>query len=109
LSIDTAVPCGLLVNELISNSLEHAFPNGRNGEIRVDLCRVEEDRFVLTVSDNGIGFVPDPEAVETETLGLQLVYTLTNQIDGTVQYHSQDGTTVRVTFSELAYKQQAQP
>jgi two-component sensor histidine kinase len=109
LSIDTAVPCGLLVNELISNSLEHAFPNGRKGEIRVDFRRAEEDRFLLTVSDNGVGFVPDLEADETETLGLQLVYTLTNQLEGIVEYEGQEGTSVRVEFSELAYKEQAQP
>ncbi len=96
------------MNELISNSLEHAFPNGRNGEIHVDFRQAEGDKFVLTVSDNGIGFVPDPETTETETLGLQLVYTLTNQLEGTVQYESEDGTTVKVVFSELAYRQQAQ-
>lgn len=56
LSIDTAIPCGLIINELVTNSLKHAFPSNKTGEIRIDLCSSPNNKFLLIVSDNGIGF-----------------------------------------------------
>ncbi len=71
LSVDEAIPCGLIINELISNSLKHAFPDDRGGEITVK-CRIREDGWIsLTVSDNGIGLPPGLDVGNTETLGLQ--------------------------------------
>jgi two-component sensor histidine kinase len=108
LRVDTAVPCGLLMNELISNSLQHAFPDGRSGEICVGIHQVEKERYMLTVRDNGVGFAPDLVLNGTGTLGLQLVDTLVDQLEGTIEYDHSDGTTITVVFAELAYVQKAQ-
>jgi PAS domain S-box-containing protein len=84
LSIENAVPCGLILNELLSNCLKHAFPNGRGGEIRVQIGHTPE-RLILNVADNGIGLPKDLNIETTETLGLQLVRTLTRQLSGELQ------------------------
>jgi two-component system, sensor histidine kinase PdtaS len=84
LSIENAVPCGLILNELISNCLKHAFPNGRSGEIRVKVGHTPE-RLTLTVADNGVGLPTDLNIETTETLGLQLIRTLTRQLSGELQ------------------------
>jgi PAS domain S-box-containing protein len=105
LGLDTALPCGLIVNELVSNSLKHAFPDGRQGEIQIDM-RSFDGRFVLTVSDNGIGFPKSLDFRQTESLGLQLVNWLTRQLEGSVELDDQwNGTRFRFEFSELDYKQ----
>ncbi len=82
-SMDQATPCGLLVNELISNSLKHGFPNGRSGEIQVEL-RLESDptNLYLCVSDNGVGLPADFAPEKLSSLGLQLAYALAQQIGG---------------------------
>lgn len=82
-SMDQATPCGLLVNELISNSLKHGFPNGRSGEIQVEL-RLEPDtaHLYLCVSDNGVGLPADFAPERLSSLGLQLAYALAQQIGG---------------------------
>ena len=81
LSIDTAIYCGLIVNELVSNSLKYAFPGGRRGEICIGLRSSNENRLILTVSDNGIGLPPDIDQRKSESLGLQLVSMLTQQLE----------------------------
>ena len=89
LDIDLAIPCGLIINELVSNALKHAFPaNGLaswNGgaEISVRLHR-DHDRFLLAVGDNGVGLPHDLDWKNTSSLGLQLVHILAEQIDGDV-------------------------
>jgi PAS domain S-box-containing protein len=100
LDINTAVPCGLIVNELVTNALKHAFPGGRTGRVRVTLRPGAEGRFILTVADNGIGF---PEAVDfqkTDTLGMQLVTMLVDQLDGTLTLERKRGTAFRIAFKE---------
>jgi len=98
LNIDTAVPCGLILNELISNSLKHAFPNGHSGDITVT-CRADhDDQTTLTVSDNGVGFPPNLDLENTGSLGLELVQTLTEQLSGTLQLNNTQGTEFRVAF-----------
>src|SRR5262245_64140983 len=72
LTIDTAIPCGLIINELVSNSLKYAFPQNRRGEIYI-ILHSEDSMFTLTVSDSGIGFPSDLDFRTTESLGLQLV------------------------------------
>ena len=79
-SIDLAIPLGLLINELVSNCLKHAFPDERKGEIQVDLHPDGRGQYVLTVSDNGAGFPGDVDFRNTDTLGLQLVNTLTGSV-----------------------------
>jgi two-component sensor histidine kinase len=80
-SIDTAVPCGLIVNELLSNALKHAFPRGRRGTIRVELSAAANE-IALAVRDDGIGLPKTFTLARNETLGLKLVQALAEQIDG---------------------------
>jgi len=104
LDINTAIPLGLIVNELISNSMKHAFPDERKGEINIDFHKDKENVLKLTVNDDGIGF---PEALDfrnTESLGLQLVNNLTQQINGEIELDRTDGTTFKITFTEIEYK-----
>jgi PAS domain S-box-containing protein len=102
MNIETAVPLGLIISELISNSLKYAFPEDKKGEILVNLTKNE--KFELTISDNGIG-IPKKIDFNTEsTLGLKLVRSLINQIDGTVQLDRTKGTKYTITFHELTYK-----
>ena len=102
--IETAIPCGLLVNELITNCLNHAFPEGRKGEVAVDLCQNPDLTLTLTISDNGIGFPEDIDPLRLETFGMQLICILTEQLDGTLEIVREGGTTFRITFSELEYR-----
>jgi PAS domain S-box-containing protein len=99
LAIDTAIPCGLIVNELVSNSLKYAFPQKRKGEISISL-HSDGSRFTLTVSDSGIGFPDDLDFRNTESLGLQLVTGLTAQLDGTVELLNSNGTIFKIAFPE---------
>lgn len=82
LPINMAIPCGLIVNELISNALKHAFPDPRTGKISVELSMSEENEVVLVVSDDGIGISDAFDIVKAETLGLRLVGLLTQQVHG---------------------------
>jgi PAS domain S-box-containing protein len=97
LGIDTAIPCGLIINELVSNAVKHAFPPGAKGEITIAI-ETEEDRAVVTVSDNGVGFPPQLDFRKTESLGLQLVTELVEQLEGTIELKSEGGTEFRLTF-----------
>ena len=102
LSVDTAIPCGLIINELVSNSLKHAFPRGRKGEIRVELKpNVKAQGYELTVSDSGVGFPEGLDFRTTESLGLQLVNTLTSQLEGTLALKKNGGTRFVVTFGSV--------
>jgi two-component sensor histidine kinase len=98
LKIDTAIPCGLILNELVSNALKHAFPNGRRGEIRVELRASRDHQVVLKVGDNGVGFPQGMDFHQTESLGLQLVNTLVGQLVGNLELDHSCGTEFRVTF-----------
>ena len=101
LGIDTAIPCGLITNELVSNSLKYAFLAGTKGEIRIELLKGKNREFILNVSDNGIGFPENLDFRNTESLGLQLVNTLTEQLGGTIELIRSSGTTFRIIFSEI--------
>jgi two-component sensor histidine kinase len=94
-SVDQAIPCGLILNELISNSLKHAFSDGRKGVIRVSL-RETEDRFVeLVVSDNGVGLPVDFRLEQCQTRGLRVVSTLIRQLRADLSVVGGDGATFR--------------
>ncbi|MDD4249716.1 MAG: PAS domain S-box protein, partial [Methanosarcina sp.] len=102
-NMDTAVPLGIIVNELISNSLKHAFTE-KEGEIRIRLCREEKKNeiskslFSLTISDNGKGIPENIELGSVESLGLQLVSILVDQLDGKIELIRNHGTESRITF-----------
>ncbi|MBI2255100.1 MAG: PAS domain S-box protein [Proteobacteria bacterium] len=87
LPINTAVPCGLIVNELVSNALKHAFPDGQQGKILLELRAVDDRNLVLSVSDDGVGLPPDLDARMAGSLGLQLVSTLGAQLRGKLDIH----------------------
>ena len=99
LGLDRAIPCGLIINELVSNALKYAFPSGRKGEILVDLLRHGDGRLVLTVKDNGIGLPDGMDVTDTPSLGLQLVNTLVRQLDGTIEVGNSNGTEFRMVLS----------
>ena len=102
LNIETAVPCGLIISELISNSLKYAFPNKINGEIIISL-RSKEDNYHLCIYDNGIGLPEDINFNNIKTLGLLLVNSLTEQIDGKLTIHREHGTRYEIIFKESIY------
>ncbi|MFZ4621236.1 MAG: histidine kinase dimerization/phosphoacceptor domain -containing protein [Bacteroidota bacterium] len=95
LEIDEAIPCGLIVNELVSNSIKYAFPKRRNGEITVELKK-KKNRFVLSVRDNGVGL--PKKAGESQSLGLTLVRALSEQLKGELTITVDRGTTFTVEF-----------
>jgi PAS domain S-box-containing protein len=95
--VGTAIPCGLIINELISNALKYAFPGARQGKIRIEL-RKEGEKFVLIVADDGVGFPKDLDVRNTESLGFQLVSMLSEQLNGTMDLHTDGKTEIRITF-----------
>jgi two-component system sensor kinase len=97
-SLDFAIPCGLIINELLSNALKHAFPNGRQGNIRIQLKSDDDDKYVLTVMDNGIGLSEDIDLDNTPSLGLQLISTLTKQLQGKISMKRDNGTSISILF-----------
>lgn len=110
LGIDTAVPCGLIINELLTNALQHAFPSGRKGTVKLQLHSKKPakkqsrdfEKVVLTVSDDGVGLPEGFNIEETTTLGMQLVKTLSEQIDGVLKIKSGKGANFAITFDAKA-------
>jgi PAS domain S-box-containing protein len=101
IDVNTAIPMGLILNELVSNAIKHAFPDGRTGTIRISLEKFQDDYFILEVSDNGIGFSKDLNIGDVESFGLIIVNTLINQLEATLEITSDLGTVFRVIFREL--------
>jgi two-component sensor histidine kinase len=99
LDTNQAIPCGLILNELLSNCLKHAFPDERGGEIHIELQSNAAPQVTLIVRDTGIGFPAGVEPRHPETLGLQLVYSLTEQLGATLDTESNGGTTFTLTFT----------
>jgi two-component sensor histidine kinase len=97
LDIDKAIPCGLIINELVSNAFKHGFPDGNSGKIQVHLDH-KLDRYTLVVKDTGVGFPEDVAMNSTETLGLQLVNDLVKQIEGAYQMQTDGGTSFKIVF-----------
>ena len=97
--VDLAVPCGLVINELVANALKHAFPDERRGTVRVGMTATA-DRYLLSVRDDGIGLPPAIDYLRTETLGLQLVRMLAEQIGGRVLLDLRAGTEFTVEFPQ---------
>lgn len=104
IGIDTAIPLGLIINELVTNSVKYAFPNNRKGNIKI-VFKSEDENYVLIISDDGVGVPEDIEPGKTESLGLQLVTSLVNQLDGTIELDRSRGTKYTIKFLELKYKE----
>ncbi len=104
LNIETAIPCGLLINEMVANSLKYAFPNQKNGEIKIELHSNDENQFNLIVSDNGIGIPSEINPENAKTFGMQLIKYLTKQLKGTIELDNNNGTKYQLNFNELKYK-----
>jgi PAS domain S-box-containing protein len=102
LHLDAAVPCGLIINELVSNSLKYAFPDGRTGEVRIELREHADGLARLVVADNGVGLRSDIDWVTARTLGLRLVRTLAEQLGAKIEVKSDGGTEVQLTFAAAA-------
>jgi len=101
ISIDAAVPCGLVLNELVSNSLQHAFVDGRKGRISIDAERTPEDLIVLSYADNGIGLPAGFGTGSHESLGYQLVVnTVEYQLKGRIDFASEGGMSCRIEFPD---------
>lgn len=92
LDLQRAVPCGLLVNELVTNAIKHAFPGGRRGEITVSVARIPDNQYQISVIDNGIGLPQDLEPGRTQSLGFQLIPLLAEQTGGTLHLQRSPGT-----------------
>lgn len=97
LDMDTAMPCGLLINEIVSNAYKYAFPGSREGQIFIDFHR-NNGVITLSIKDSGIGLPPDFQEESSETLGMQLIQALTGQLDGNLTIDRNNGAGFSVTF-----------
>lgn len=103
LNIETATPCGLIINELVTNCLKYAFPEKRPGVITLSMKR-DGGGCLLEVSDNGVGLPEGLDIRQTKSLGLQLVINLTEaQLQGRVEVQRGEGVAYRITFEEIGY------
>ncbi len=102
LGIDSAISCGLIINELVTNSLKYAFPEGKEGEIKIALHAIDGNVIELAISDNGIGIPEYLDLQKTKSLGLQLVTMLAeNQLRGVVSLNREKGTRFRIKFKDV--------
>jgi PAS domain S-box-containing protein len=105
INTDTAIPCGLILNELVSNCLKHAFPGDAEGEISISLNKTDNDYYVLSVSDNGVGFPAGLDLRNSNSLGLELVTLLAEtQLHGKIELNANGGTEFVIRFRELRYE-----
>ncbi len=102
LSLDIAIPCGLIVTELVSNALKYAYPGGREGTIFVQFRVLSGNAFELTVADDGVGLNHDIDFESTESLGLRLVHILTEQLRGRISVQSKGGARFTIAFIDPA-------
>ena len=103
LNMETAIPVGLIINELVTNSLKHAFPDIK-GEVSINI-HIKSEKIELIIKDNGIGLPEDFDIKTPKKLGLQLVNNLIEQLEGTIKLDQSHGTTFKITFKELKYKE----
>jgi two-component sensor histidine kinase len=99
LAVNKAIPCGLILNELITNALKHGFPNGRRGKVRVALGKLDAERLQLSVTDDGVGIPAGLDIRKTKSLGMHLIHTLAEQLGAELEIAREPGTTMRFTFA----------
>ena len=105
LTVGTALPCSLLINELVTNCLKHAFPDGRKGRIQVEFIKLPSNRYRIIVADSGVGLPDDMDLHNTKSLGLQLVANLAElQLRGNIDILVNNGTTVTIEFEDIESK-----
>jgi PAS domain S-box-containing protein len=102
LNIDTAIPCGLIINELISNALKHAFPNNKPGIISIALHSDSDNHLTLTVQDDGVGLPMNWDVKSVKSLGIQLVKILTKQLKGTIELDKTAGSKFIIKFARIS-------
>ncbi len=106
MSIDNAIPAGLIINELVSNSLKHAFPDGRKGNIFISAAFDEyNNEYWLQIRDDGIGLSDSIDFENSSSFGLRLVHTLVKQLDGIIEIVTQGGCEFRIQFRSADYKE----
>jgi PAS domain S-box-containing protein len=103
LDINTAIPLGLIVNELVSNSMKHAFPDNESGIINIKFM-LDQGNYTMIVSDNGVGFPDGYDIKDSDSLGLKIVNSLTEQIEGKIKVEVSNGTKFTIEFKEETYK-----
>lgn len=99
LNIDQAIPCGLIINELVSNALKYAFKEREDGMILIDV-KLNGNKISLIVSDNGIGLPSSIDLELSDTLGFQLVHALVDQLDANIHVTREEGTKYLITFEQ---------
>ncbi|KAF5077880.1 Histidine kinase [anaerobic digester metagenome] len=105
MGLETAIPCGLIISELVTNTLKYAFPHTEPGEFKIELHSSSDRCYNLIISDNGVGIPENIDFDETDTLGLQLVNSLVNQLEGTIELNRKNGTEFKIKFKELEYEE----
>ena len=100
LGLSKAIPCGLILNEILDNSLKHAYPDDEGGEIYIGFKRTLKSNFVMTVRDYGIGLSEEELDGSRNTLGLTIVQSLASQLGGEVDFNSIEGTAFRLEFPD---------
>ncbi len=98
LGINLGIPCGLLINELMANAIQHAFPDGRAGTITVSICETADHSIRLSVGDDGVGLPADVDVMRADSLGFQLVATLVSQLNASFEVHREKGTEFVIVF-----------
>jgi two-component sensor histidine kinase len=101
LAIDTAIPCGLIANELVSNCFRHAFPENRRGVVQIGLKRTGPFSFDLSVCDNGIGLPAEFDIENTHSFGFRLVQSLMKQLNGSMVVNGNRGAAFHMSFPEI--------
>lgn len=104
LNLDTLIPCGLIINELLTNAIKYAFDDYMDARIMIKFQKMESGEVMLSISDNGKGLAGDLDIMTSKTLGFRLVRTLCDQIGATVNVESRKGTTVSLRFMEMEHK-----
>ena len=104
LDINTSIPCGLIINELVSNSLKHAFSGRARGKIHVAMRPENNGKFKMVIRDDGVGLPKNLEVTQTKSLGLQLVTMLVEQLQGTLSIENKKGTSFEIVFEKLDYR-----
>jgi two-component sensor histidine kinase len=97
LGVDTAIPCGVIVNELVANSLRHAFPGNRPGEISIRFC-LADGQYMMVYKDDGVGFPDDLDIHNPSSMGLTIINALTGQLGGNIERGRKGGSDLIITF-----------